>query len=447
MELERLKKENFEEYTKRLVYGKFDKNNIVNDHDYSEIYEYLFEKEISGTESRKRIYGIKDYLEKKDNEIENNNTDIDNKKLNYKETIELNKDGSQTSDKLLIMSQEDCKSPDFLLISHGYNVKDWELVSARNNIWNSYSKQDGIMTLYSSKITVKPLKEYKWNIEDIDKLFEGLELGCKKTTEEIKVDKKSDKILLIPIADLHAGLLSDVYSNGNDYNLDLCEEIFNKTIEDIIETNKNKSFEKVLLILGNDLVNSDNLSMTTTKGTPQQDSNLWFSIVNRVEKMLVNGIDKLCDELNSKVDVIYVPSNHDLHTTYGIMKSLNAWYRLDKNIKVDISPLPRKYYKYGKTILAFSHDVKIKEALKIVSTEAKDLWSDSDRVVFMLAHLHQAMEYEKQGMLEIRRLPTISGYSRWTNTQGYVQNERCNQSFVIDKDLGIIDVHNTVFPN
>ena len=60
---------------------------------------------------------------------------------------------------------------------------------------------------------------------------------------------------------------------------------------------------------------------------------------------------------------------------------------------------------------------------------------------------HQEMEDEKQGMLEIRRLPTISGYSRWTNTQGYVQNERCNQSFVINKDLGIIDVHNTVFPN
>ena len=35
-----------------------------------------------------------------------------------------------------------------------------ELVSARNNITNSYSKQDGVQTLYSSKIIVKPRSEY-----------------------------------------------------------------------------------------------------------------------------------------------------------------------------------------------------------------------------------------------------------------------------------------------
>jgi hypothetical protein len=129
---------------------------------------------------------------------------------------------------------------------------------------------------------------------------------------------------------------------------------------------------------------------------------------------------------------------------FGVSQTISAWYRNDSNVTVDVSPLSRKYYKFGKNILAFSHDVKEKDALRIVSTEAKDMWTDSKRVIFMLAHLHQSMIYEKQGMLELLRLPTISGYSRWTNTQGYIQTERKNQAFVIDFEKGIKETQNTV---
>lgn len=379
--------------------------------------------------------------EKQDNQ-ENKSTEIDTE-YKYKNTIELNKDGSQTSDKLLRMSEEDCKDVDFLLKAHGYDINKWEIISARNNIWNAYSKKDGIMTLYSSKITVKPLTEYRWNKEDTEKIFENLKVNNKNRNNTIpRQYEKNNRILVVPIADLHAGLLSDKFSNGNDYNLDIAEKVFFEVINDVIETNQNKKFEKVVFVLGNDMTNSDNLSSTTTKGTPQQDSSMWFTIVNRVTIMLEKGITMLEDI--APVDVVYVPSNHDLHTTFGIMQTLHAWFKDDKNITVDTSPLPRKYYKFGKNILAFSHDVKVKEALKIVSTEAKDMWTDSNRVIFMLAHLHQAMIYEKQGMLEVLRLPTISGYSRWTNTQGYVQTERKNQAFVIDYNYGIKETQNTI---
>jgi len=144
------------------------------------------------------------------------------------------------------------------------------------------------------------------------------------------------------------------------------------------------------------------------------------------------------------VDVLYVPSNHDLHTMYGIMQIVNAWFRNDKNVKVDSSPLPRKYYKYGKTLLGFSHDIKVKDALKIFTSEAKNKWSDCNHMIWMLAHLHQQMIYDKQGYLEIMRLPTISGWSRWSNNNGYVQSDKKNQAFIINKDLGITNVINTV---
>jgi hypothetical protein len=52
------------------------------------------------------------------------------------------------------------------------------------------------------------------------------------------------------------------------------------------------------------------------------------------------------------------------------------------------------------------------------------------------------MTYEKKGVLEIYRTPTISGFSRWSSKKGFVQSERKMQCFVLDKEDGITDVMN-----
>jgi hypothetical protein len=377
--------------------------------------------------------------------INNNKQDNVDKDIHkdYKETIELNKDGSQTSDKLIKMSEEQCKDVEFLLKAHGYSIKAWGLVSARNNIWNVYSKQDGIQVLYSSKIVVKPKKEYTWNEEDIQKLFDSLKTNYKNKLNISPTQyEKNGNLLVVPIADLHYNLLSDKFSTGNDYNLEIAERIYYHAINDVINRVNNKKFEKVLFIVGNDFINADNLSGTTQKGTPQDNATSWFEAVEKAPQLIINGIDMLTKI--APVDVVYVPSNHDLHTMFGIMQTVKAWYRNDENINVDGSPLPRKYYKFGKTLFALSHDMKIKDGLRIITSEAKDKWSDSEHIICLLAHLHQAMIYEKQGYLEIWRLPTISGWSRWTNQQGYVQSEKKNQCFIVNSELGITDILNTI---
>jgi hypothetical protein len=445
--LKRRENETEFEQHKRLVFGKLVDKTLV-DEDYTELSKYVYGKELSSDVCRREMYGSKytlELLEKDKNNTEIENREEDSFKYNYKETIELNKDGSQTSDKLIKMSKENCKDANYLLKAHSYDPKAFELISAKNNIWNAYSKQDGIMELYSSKITIKPRTEYMWNEEDIVKIFNNIKLDnkYKSKVNPIKINNNG-KLLVLPIADFHYGLVSDKYSNGNDYDLEIAEQLFFDVINDVVESNKAKTFEKVLFVVGNDATNSDNLSGTTAKGTPQDECALWFTVVDRITRLFVKGINILREELKLPIDITYVPSNHDLHTMFGVMQTINAYYKDDNNITVDTSPLPRKYYKFGKNVLAFSHDVKVKEALKIVSTEAKDMWSDSNRTIYMLAHLHQSMVYEKQGMLELLRLPTISGYSRWTNGQGYVQTERKNQAFIIDFHKGIIDTHNTI---
>lgn len=444
----RKENENFLEYANRLIKGK---EEGIYDLDKNEIYELLYNNKVSSDHARKTLKILEMTIDEynKDKAIQAIHNDLNDKDLekdlkkNYKETIELNKDGSQSSDKLVVMSEENAKDVNFLLQVHGYDTMSWELISARNNIWNVYSKQDGVQTLYSSKIVVKPKSEYAWNEEDIRKLFDNIKTDFKSKISISPLQyEQNGNVLVVPIADFHYGLYSDKYSTGNNYNLEIAEELYYHTLNDIVNRVSNRKFEKVLFIVGNDYINADNLSGTTTKGTPQDNSGMWFDIVNRATQLTINGIDILTKI--APVDVVYVTSNHDLHTMFGIMQTLKAWYRNDKNVTIDDSPMPRKYYKYGKTLLGFSHDLKTKEALKIMTSESKENWSDCTHMIWMLAHLHQQMIYDKQGYLEIMRLPTISGWSRWTNSMGYIQSDKKNKAFIINSDQGIIDELNTV---
>jgi hypothetical protein len=364
----------------------------------------------------------------------------------YKATIELNKDGTQTSDILLKMSAEQAKDPEFLLKAHGYDPNMWELISARNNIWNVFCKDsdNNIQkdTLYSSKIVVKPATETHWSAERIDNILKSIKREYKsKITHENHED--NNQLLVVPIADLHYNLLSDVLSTGNKYDTVLAEEYYYYVLNDIKARTRHRKFQKVLFVVGNDFCNADNMSGTTTKGTPQDNHLVWYEAVDNIPQLIINGIDIL--RTIAPVDVLYVPSNHDLHTMYGAMGTVDVAYRNEPSVNIIRSPMFRKYYNFDKTLLIFSHDMKVKDSLEIITTEARDYWSNSKHVIAMLAHLHEAMIYEKQGMLEIYRLPTISGWSRWTNTQGYVQSDKKNKCFIIDGEKGIIDEINTVF--
>jgi hypothetical protein len=171
--------ETFFEWKLRLIEGKLDKSV---DLDWSEITQILG-LDCSGDHLRKTSYGLvecaKYYREKQ----QVNALDKD-EIVPYKSAIEINKDGTQTSDKLLIMAEEDCKNVEFLLKAHGYDPNAWELVNARNNIWNVYSKKDGVQTLYSSKIVVRPKAEFVWTEEYVKKLFENLDIDYTKKKHE-----------------------------------------------------------------------------------------------------------------------------------------------------------------------------------------------------------------------------------------------------------------------
>jgi hypothetical protein len=362
----------------------------------------------------------------------------------YSSKIELNKDGSQISDKLIKMSENDAKDAEFLLKAHGYDNKFWELVSARNNIWNSYSKKDGIMTLYSSKIMVKPRKD-DISLEEVKEHF----IKFSKTYKSPKVQKyeylHTGKMFEVPIMDLHFGKLGWINEVGENYDFKIAGERFLHVINDFINRTKQYNFDKIIFPIGQDFFNFDFIDGTTTKGTRQDNDLRWQKLFLKGIELLIESIDLLSKI--APVEVFYIPGNHDKTTSYYATNYIYAWYRNNENINVSIEPHVRKYVEYGNCLIGYSHgELEKKRISGIMQVEAREAWGRTKFHEWHLGHLHSEHTKEENGII-IRKISSITGSDAWHTESGYVGAIKKAQSFVWDKKYGLETILNSVILN
>jgi hypothetical protein len=292
-------------------------------------------------------------------------------------------------------------------------------------------------------VSLELIKRRELTQKVVDDIFENLK---NKNLSPIKVtSSQSDKngvYVIVPVADLHLGLSTTKNVEGNDYNMELAEQYFYDVISQAKSRLKGKKVKEIIFLVGNDFLNSDNLQNTTEHGTPQDTNTSWFYLIDKAVELIIKGTNSLLEISNVKI--INVPSNHDRHSMYGVMKAVEQYFKDSKNVVIDNRPIYTKYTMVGKLLLALTHDIDVKRALDVVTTDAKELWSSSTHVIWLLGHLHKAMQYEQRGVMEIYRLPTVSGNSRWSAEKHYVQSEKRTQLFVVDENDGVLDIMNIV---
>lgn len=405
-------------------------------------------KETMRKAASQKPYGavfVHDYLKsKQENNASALNDDVEKLQKSYGVETKINPDGSESSNKLIQMSEKESKDVNYLLKAHGFAPEEWTLVSAKNSIWNSHNKKDGMQTLYSSKITVKPKKD-ELTLESIDKHFITLakEYSPPPPSNHILQNFSDDGMMLeIPIVDLHLGKFSTVDDVGTEYNYKIARECFNFIIDDIIDNVKGKKIKKIIFPVGADFFHVDTLSSTTTAGT-QQITDLSPQVMfDKGMMMLIDGITKLSKI--APVDVFYVPGNHDFLTSYHVVCALWAFFLNNTNVKVDKDVRPRKYVEFGKCLVGFAHGDKEKENIYgIMQNEVGEAWGRTMFHEFHLSHRHKEESNEKNGVL-VKRLPSVSGTDIWHCRLGFIGSIRKTQSYLWDANRGCIDIHNSV---
>lgn len=408
------------------------------DLDWSDIiekYHLPMAKDTLRKASSQSIFGnvfVSEYF--KDKTMSEEMSDVEKAKMNYKSETSINKDGSLTSNKLISINENDLKNPNSLLKAHGFDVKEWQFVSARNNIWNVYSKQDGIKELYSSKIVVKPRTEI--SLDEIEEFYQDLINNYSSPTIK-RYAKKNGLMFELPIMDLHLGKFSTSDIVKDEYNTEIARECFNKIIDTCISRLKDVNIEKIIFPIGNDFFHYDTVGATTTGGTIQDSDMKHQTLFKMGVLLLIDGISKLSKELQAPIEVFCVQGNHAL-------MSLWCYFNNNDNVTVDLSTSPRKYIEFGKCLIGFAHGDKEKKRIdKIMQVEAAEAWGKSKYREIHQGHLHSEQVREDGGII-IRNLSSVTGTDAWHHNSGYIGAIRKCTCFLWDKDIGLDSTFNVV---
>lgn len=333
--------------------------------------------------------------------------------------------------------KKQCLTLDSALEDLGCNPDDFEFENIKVGAWDS---NNGVKSSY--RFTVKPKKKDFLDEDSIKRIFDKIKITPFES-HYLKEDFISEKSLVLPIVDLHYGMLNSLGNDSNSYNRLNAKQIFNYVVKNVTDRTQDIFFEKVYFIIGNDMLNVDNKQKTTTKGTPQDTDGFIENHIVEVTNLLLGAIEYLRNLPNIKeIEIINVPGNHDNLTSFGISNTLRVLYDGCNDVSVDYENRPRKYKVFGNTLLGFSHDLNVKNVNDIIQADARSLLADTTNTVYFLAHLHHEYALDKSGT-DVRRLPTVSALSNWSFENGYSSRRKC-QSFIIEKLYGITDILYTV---
>ena len=353
-------------------------------------------------------------------------------------------DGTVESVCLIELWDGEDLTPEKIMAFHKMDPAAWTVVSYTNNIWHAMAgkeQRNARKQMYQSKLVARP-KADGISLAEIDKHFKLLDRVY--TPPVVFAQRASgSKMAEVNIADLHLGRLSWHGDTGYNYDHKIARAMFTEIISGIYHELKSVPLEYITFVWANDFFNSDTVLKTTTNGTPQDTDIRWQKLFNAGVEMLVDAITTLAEL--APVKTFYTASNHDEITAYHAIKYLEAWFRKDARMEINTDARPRKYQLYGNTLLGYPHGDKEKPArlASMMPNEARTLWGSSVTREMHAAHLHSEHAIEEVNGVIVRRISSPTAPDTWSDKAGFVTAVRKAQTFIYDRENGLMQIINT----
>jgi hypothetical protein len=300
------------------------------------------------------------------------------------------------------------------------------------------AKRPITIPMYRTKAWLKKINPLQNIVKIREELVEDLTPLFASTTKYIiRPDSYKDDdphLLEINAFDLHLGKIG---IDSDDYSLDIARQRMIDALTHLIKRASGYYINQILFIVGNDFLNSDGdwPIVSTTKGTPQYNTDKGIEIYRAGRKLIVECIQMLVEYAD--VHVCVIPGNHDRESMMHIGDALEMFYENNENVTVDNSNSMMKSFVYGQCLIVNDHGdgPKLNDLPGIVSQRYRDIWSDVRYVEVHRGHLHTNKAYKMQAVeelngLTVRNLSSMSATDEWHDQKGYVGNIKKASAFV-----------------
>ena len=305
------------------------------------------------------------------------------------------------------------------------------------------------VTMFRTKAWLKKIKP-ELNLKKIkQELIEDLRNLSPKVSK-IKRKRPDDRndlhLLEISAFDLHIGKIG---IKGDEYSMDIAEERLLSAIEHLLYRSQGYYIDKILFIVGQDLLNSDGdwPIPSTTRGTPQFNTNYHIDMYRKARKLMIKAIDRLSEIAD--VHVMIIPGNHDRESVMHLGDALELYYENNKNVKVDNGDCLMKALPYGNNLIVSDHGdgPKTNDLPGIISQRFKNMWSNVDYVEVHRGHYHTNKATKLQAIEElngitVRNLSSMSATDYWHDSKGFIGNIKKAQAFIYNRQNGLQGILN-----
>lgn len=255
------------------------------------------------------------------------------------------------------------------------------------------------------------------------------------------VPEEERHLLEIAPVDLHVGKYAWGEEAGEDYDITIAEKVFCDAISDILHRASVYTLEKIVLVVGNDLLQTDTLQGTTTAGTYVDTDSRYIKSFRRARAINSWAINE-CAKI-APVDVQIIPGNHDSLTAFHVGEVLEAEFENDPRVKVFNGAKRRKYLKYGITLLGWTHGNEEKQIdlPLIMAQEEPKAWGETLHREWHVGHLHKMKETrytagDSFNGVRVRILPSLCAPDAWHYTRGFVKERRACEAFLWNRTKG-----------
>lgn len=268
-----------------------------------------------------------------------------------------------------------------------------------------------------------------------DSLIEEMKAYAPQYKEIKRKPVKDPHLLLLDPADIHIGKLALSFETGEEYNNQIAVQRVHEGVQGILDKTSGYNIDRILLVLGNDVLHIDTPRSSTTAGTQQDTDGMWYTNYLMAKKLYVEIIEKLLPVAN--VHVIHSVSNHDFMSGFFLADTIFSWFGNNKNVTFDVDMKHRKYFTYGTNLIGATHGdgAKTADLPLLMAQEASEHWAHCKHRYYYTHHIHHKNSKD-YGSVCVESLRSPSGNDGWHSRNGYQHSPKAIEAFIHHPEQG-----------
>lgn len=261
-----------------------------------------------------------------------------------------------------------------------------------------------------------------------------------KFTARPPPDRLADDLLTVyPIGDPHIGMYAWGEQSGEDFDLAVAERDLRGAMARLVASSP-PSRQAIVLNCGDYFHGDSPLNMTARSGNVLDIDTRWEKVM-RVGARIMFWLVEHAMEKHETVIVRNVQGNHDDTSSFALSLILEAYFRNEPRVRIETSPKPFWYYRFGAVLIGATHGDKVKqsELPNIMAADRATDWGDTKFRYWYTGHIHHRDVKEHYGVI-CESFRTLAASDNYHHSHGY-RSGRDMCAIVHHREWGEVERH------